>query len=52
MKRENGFYWAKYFNEWIVVRYDLNFEIFYMAGVEAVCYEQEFEEIDPTPITR
>lgn len=44
--RKEGYYWCKYKNEWIILKYSLG------AWVHGELMDSDFQEIDNTPVTR
>lgn len=50
MERKEGYYWVFYINHWEIAEW--NGIYFYLPGNELGHEAEEFQEIDPTPITR
>jgi len=52
MKRESGYYWVKYRQEWIIASYGKLSNCWWICFSEEIYHNTDFEKIDETPITR
>lgn len=55
MKREDGYYWVKHLNGWVVAYYILSFDGYgrwFLMGDEWSLGDNDFEEIDEKKIER
>jgi len=50
--RESGYYWVKYFKEWIIVEWNAEYKEWYLFSDEVIFRDEEFEEIDGNKIVR